>query len=258
MVDEGGKDQLKPNGEGATKDVLELIGDVVIGKVDPRTLSREEFEESPDLLFHGAASDFEFERQLVSGSNSATIGLGFYTTDDLVNAEEYSRIRLNYKGNPTIIKILPYQARMLDQRSSNNHRINTPVSIDFARDYRDFVVARIKSLYPDGRPSLESDQQGALFYQDLSNYRNVLNRLIFSGEPIQLRQLLSIFGTERDSEFGAEYFTDFMLEKGYDGLIYNEGGDSPSQKHTTSFVFYNPDKIGTFEAWHQGESVKLG
>jgi hypothetical protein len=44
-----------------------------------------------------------------------------------------------------------------------------------------------------------------------------------------------------------------MLSQNYDGIVYNEGGDHPDQEHTTSYVFYNPEKIGTYETWHQDE-----
>ena len=61
---EGVQDQLKPVSEDTRKEVLEPE-DVVIGKVDPRTLSREEFERSSELLFHGAESDFIFQRKII-------------------------------------------------------------------------------------------------------------------------------------------------------------------------------------------------
>ena len=46
-------------------------------------------------------------------------------------------------------------------------------------------------------------------------------------------------------------FSDFMLEEGYDGLVYNEGGEGTQGKGGTSYVFYNLKKIGTYESWHE-------
>lgn len=41
---------------------IEPIGDVILGEIDPRNLTREEFEKSPDLLFHGAKEYFNFSQ----------------------------------------------------------------------------------------------------------------------------------------------------------------------------------------------------
>ena len=255
---EGVQDQLKPVSEDTRRELLEPIGDVVIGKVDPRTLSRVEFERSSELLFHGAESDFAFQRKIISGPNSQTIGDGFYTTDDKKNAEFYSNIRKSFKGEPVILSLLPYKAKMLDFRTKDNPTINAPVSPDFIIEYRDFIISIIKSQFPNGQPDFKTDYQKAYYFQNLSNYRSTLNKLIFGGKPIELRQILSLEGNATNSEFGASFFTDFMLKKGYDGVISNEGGDHPDQRHTTSYVFYNLEKLGTYDVWHTDELKTVG
>ncbi len=45
-------------------------------------------------------------------------------------------------------------------------------------------------------------------------------------------------------------FSEFMLAKGFDGLVYNEGGEGKYGKGGTTYVFYNLKKIGTYESWH--------
>lgn len=227
------------------------IGDRIIGTVDPRTLSREEFEKSPDLLFHGAKEGFEFQRKIISGPNSQTVGQGFYTTDDRNNAELYSKIRNSFRGETVVISVLPYQARVLDLRAKSDPRINAPVPLELAVEYRDFIVALIKKQFPDEFPGSSIDYRRTFAYRNLAEHRSNLNKLIFSGKPIDLRVMLSLLGEAKHSEYGGAFFTEFMQGKGYDGLVYNEGGDHPNQKHTTSYVFYNLEKIGTFETWNQ-------
>lgn len=38
----------------------EAIGERMLGQLDPRGMTQEEFERAPDLLFHGSATPFEF------------------------------------------------------------------------------------------------------------------------------------------------------------------------------------------------------
>ena len=42
-----------------------------------------------------------------------------------------------------------------------------------------------------------------------------------------------------------------MQKEGYDGIIYIEGGDIPEQKNPTTYVFYDLEKVGTFESWRE-------
>jgi len=255
MPEVSGDDQLRPTPKDIINtEVQEPIGDVIIGKIDPRTLSREEFERSPELLFHGAEKDFVFKRTLILGPNSETIGRGFYTTDDKKNAEFYSRVRKNFKGDPVVLSVLPYQARMLDLRTKGNKLCNAPVSYDFAKEYLDFISASFDGKYPsDYIPDFKLPLSAeAIGFMALNSYRNELRDFIqkHKGQSLELRSLISGRGNQSLSEKGSSYFTQFMLDKGYDGLICNEGGDHPDQKHTTSLVFYNLEKIGVYETWH--------
>ena len=76
------------------KEFIAPIGDVVIGKVDPSIITREQFENSPELLYHGTGeSAFSFRRDTVfENPVSATIGEGFYTTDNRTDAEAYKTV----------------------------------------------------------------------------------------------------------------------------------------------------------------------
>lgn len=61
--------------------------------------------------------------------------------------------------------------------------------------------------------------------------------------------MLSVEGDPKESKYASKIFSDFMLTEGYDGIIYIEGGDHPEHKAPVSFVFYNLDKIGTYDTW---------
>lgn len=238
------------------KKQLEPVGDVIIGKVNPQTLSQEEFQKSEELLFHGAESTFSFQRKIIAGSNSQTIGEGFYTTNERKNAELYSKIRRGFKGEPIITEVLPYQAKMLDLRAKENRLLNAFVPQDLAQGYLQYVKQLYSEKFPEGyTPDLTTRPlpAEATDYMNLSKYRSKLFELFREGKRVELRKLLSLTGESSISEYGGKFFTDYMLGKGYDGLIYNEGGDHPEQKHTTTYVFYNLEKIGTFETWHPEE-----
>ncbi len=42
----------------------EAVGERMLGERDPRTLSREEFERSPDVLFHGSRPPMERRKRV--------------------------------------------------------------------------------------------------------------------------------------------------------------------------------------------------
>ena len=145
---------------------------------------------------------------------------------------------------------------MLDMRAKINPRRNAPVTKDFAQEWLSFYQDYFKSEFPTGKPDLEgkplSEQAWIANWHNItSSYQRLLKGRIASGDALVLRQLLdrSERGRGTETEHAATLFTKFMLSKGYDGLIYNEGGDRWDQEHTTSVVFYNPKKIGTYETW---------
>lgn len=243
---------------------LESFGDVILGTIDPSTLTEEEFRSSPELLHHGAKQDqLEFDdsvdytgKSLETQTRSSTIGNGFYTTSEKGNAEIYSELSRGTSSEAVTQELLPFQAKMLDMRAKINPRKNAPVTTDFAQEWLSFYQDYFKSQFPTGKPDLEgkpiSEQSMlAIWHIITSSYLRLLKSRIVSGKAIELRQLLDRSESGRDSqtEHASNIFTDFMLRKGYDGLIYNEGGDRNDQKHVTSVVFYNPKKLGTYETW---------
>jgi hypothetical protein len=177
--------------EGESNKDLVPIGDRILGVNDPRKMSRQEFDSSPDLLFHGAVGPFVFERKIISGPNSQTVGVGFYATDDRENASLYSKIRKNFQGEPDVVKMLPYQARVLDLRSQDNPQVNTPVTQEFITKYRDYVIAQLQSRFPDGQPDVTTDWQNTLRFQKLTGYRSRLNGLIFGQGRVDLREMMT-------------------------------------------------------------------
>jgi len=252
----------------AKKDIkfseLEQFGDVVLGNTDPRTLTGEEFKHSPDLLYHGSKeSEIEFDdsvdytgKSLETQTRSITIGNGFYTTPEKRNAEIYSELSRGTDSEARTQELLPFQAKMLDMRAKINPRKNAPVTAYFAQEWLSFYQDYFKSQFPTGKPDLEgkpiSEQSMlAIWHNITSSYLKLLKSRVASGNALELRQLLdrSESGRGRETEHASTIFTDFMLRKGYDGLIYNEGGDRSDQKHLTSVVFYNPKKLGTYDTW---------
>lgn len=247
--------------EGGNK-VLLPYGDRVIGQINPKSLSEADFNNSPDILFHAANKPFIFSQDIdyakFTGDYSSTAGSGLYTTNDVTAAQKYLKDRKKSQGgeNATMMKFLPYQARMYDMRAQNNEAINAPVPKEMFQKYRQFVINYFKNKFPEGPP--DKSQYGKpewLLYENLREHKAFLNKLNFEKgegnyEPVDLRIMLGIDGTMSSSEKGAITFTEFMLYQGYDGLIYYEGGDGWYES-APSFVFYNPKKVGTFQTWQK-------
>jgi hypothetical protein len=239
------------------------IGERIIGTIDPKTLTEEQFNNSPELLLHGADKPFRFSQDInysiFSGPYSATVGRGIYTTDDKVAAEKYvADRRISEGANAVLMRFLPFEARVFDMRTQGNETINAPVPPEFFTQYRQFVIDYFKSRFPNGQPDISQFGKAEWnLYETLSEHKSFLNKVYFkNGEgnykPIDLRVMLGTDGTMNTSEKGSIPFTLFMLKQGYDGLIYHEDGDGWSET-APSFVFYNPKKVGTYETWHKGD-----
>ena len=175
-----------------------------------------------------------------------------------------------------VSEVLPYQARMLDMRSQGNEMVNAPVPADFFKEWQRFCENNVRVVFPGytnddinadigfinatfgvkdeviAKERIERVRRLS-YYGDLNRHLSTLRGLAASEKPIDLRSMLSISGHEDVSEFAAFIFSDFMRSKGYDGLIYNEGGERSDQNHTLSYVFYNLQTIGTYDSWHQDD-----
>lgn len=116
----------------------EPIGIRILGEKDPRLMTEEEFNQSPDLLFHGFAHRLNFTPLYDYTSSEApdfskTLGFGLYTTDNRQLAEEYARLRARQLGlrEGVVTPVLPYQARVLDLRRKDNPQLNAPIPPEF-------------------------------------------------------------------------------------------------------------------------------
>lgn len=239
-----------------SKVILEPIGERVLGEIDPLTLSREQFENSPDLLFHGAAKPFDFsfthnyrsEEYLKESDGSQTLGAGFYTTDDREAAGNYSLVRQGGGTRQTVItSILPYQARVLDLRAKEDVTNNAPVPKHLFDEW-----VRYYNRYYLNRPSenipwyIDESESGYQKYLDRANLlANIDLRVMLETGPSPILKS-RIF----PSPHWAGIFTEFMIAQGYDGLVYVEGGEGAKGKSNSTFVFYNLNKIGTYDSWN--------
>lgn len=262
--------------ESATGEIPQPIGERVIGLVDPRTLTQEEFEQSGEALFHGAGEHFKFSRSHDYSEEqfSHTLGEGLYLTDDRKEAVSYATRRQKDKRAPPIMyTFLPYQARMFDFRSSGSLRINAPVPKDFLQQWMNYYQTIIDQEFPEGYDVMKEiefinskDSQSDLeergkrahrvsTYGQRTAYIRHLKRTATRPQGVDIRTMLGRDGDTTEWNFTKGDFTRFMRSIGYDGVIAYEGGDSKEQwkKNPASYVFYNLDKVGTYESWHQEE-----
>lgn len=253
------KDPFQRPGSRKDDESKQIIGERILGNINPQILTREEFERSPDLLFHGSSKPFTFSRSfdyqspdyLAIDCSSVTLGFGFYATDR-ENASDYSEVRAHFSVSeiqPHVTTILPYQARCLDLRLKSNPLENAPLPGDLVEKWIEYYKASTQnpSRYKDLNPSIA-------YYLQLTDreYLDWLSK-ITEEQAVNLKRLL------RTNQYPGPYwmytFREFMLSQGYDCLIINEGSEKAKDKSVTSYVFYNLDKIGTYETWHQEQEV---
>lgn len=232
------------------------IGDRILGEVNPRTMTKQEFESSPDILFHGSAKPFQFRpiysyqdsEYLKENDGSSTLGFGFYTSDSQTEAHNYSHVRQGGKPELAFVTpVLPFQAKVLDLRWKDDSTRNAPFPADLVEAWKKAFFA----YYQNRKP--RAGNVGGVHDQMENDYTNHLEKAL-KLKAVDLRVLLQTAGSPelKSSKYPGPpwttLFPEFMKSQGYDGLIYNEGGEG-WDSHGPSFVFYNLDKIGTFESW---------
>jgi hypothetical protein len=235
----------------------EPIGPVKIGDVNPMGLSIEEFNKTPSLLFHASAHSLHFNQnaKVTDFDNpvGATLGNGFYTTPSLEEAELYKKAREGFGRNPVVSEVLPYQAYMYDLRLKSDLFRNADVPAELVKAWKDYYQNDFKNQFPqmpDLTPPLNENASQYLLRQ---KYLNRL-QLLSGSKPVELRSLLSVSSDNFDGGGAGPFFSNFMQEQGYDGVIYIEGGDHPDQKNPVTYVFYNYQKVGTYDAWNKKDT----
>lgn len=232
------------------------IGDRILGDIDPRTMTQQEFASSPDILFHGSAKPFKF-RPVYSyqdteyhkeNDGSSTLGFGFYTSNSETEAHNYSNVRQGGKPELAYVTpILPFQARVLDLRWKDDSIRNAPFPSDLAEAWKKAFFA----YYNNRKP--RTGNAGIIHDLMENEYTNHLGKAL-KLKAVDLRVLLQTAGSPelKNSKYPGPpwtiLFPEFMKSQGYDGLIYNEGGEG-WDSHGPSFVFYNLEKVGTLESW---------
>ncbi len=241
-------------------EIREPRAEVLLGSVDPKSLTREQFLHSPDLLYHGTGKEFVFDPTwdiFVDDvkKNRPTVGAGFYTTDNPKEAKMYSRARVPDTNKPSVVvAVLPYQAKMFDFRAISDIRTNGHVPAAMIKEYAEYYQEWLNSHAEDNskdEPNLVERIRHDIMLTLYNYYSQTLKRIVALNSPFELRAMLGTTGKVGEVIIPvANIFTTFMLSKGYDGIIYIEGGDNPGQNNPTSFVFYNLSKIGSYESWH--------
>jgi len=242
---------------------VEAVGIRVLGESDPRTMTREQFEQSPDLLFHGTPRamrfspkfDYRSQEYLTNNDGSTTLGFGFYAINKKAEASNYSVVRQSRTDSqPIVISILPHDARVLDLRRKDELAKNAPIPRELATKWRDRFLRHLQTRTP------REGNIGAIFDSLEQEYAQYLDKVLALNE-IDLRVLLGTAPSKQVKSINLRspswtlLFSDFMLEEGYDGLVFNEGGEGTQGRGGTSYVFYNLKKIGTYESWHEEEKI---
>lgn len=249
----------------------EPVGDVILGAIDPRTLTQEEFNNSPDLLFHGTTNrsfNFDHTYNYMNGepTNSHTLGVGFYATDRQDHAQRHATAHEVSGTTARTVGIAPYEARMLDLRLKENTSANGELPSWFVGKWADFVPRYVATIEADTNAGRQIHRYAEKLKQRLNSLHTAadldtllqLNTGILKDETtfnaaLEKNPDIPSPKPRRDEaiftrEVMAGALPHFMKEQGYDGLIYIESNDD-RESNTNSYVFYNLDKIGTYDSW---------
>lgn len=240
----------------------EPMGERIIGQIDPRTLTREQFDSSNERLFHGSSRSFVYQQGVdyvndplpaLDSDASQTLGVGLYTTDTREDAVNYSVIRQKDPyASPVVDTFLPFQAKMLDFRLKRDPALNASVPKTLFEEWFKYF-----DNYLNSRPAPQNQDNTVKGWLrlDISDFKreNEDDYLEYL-KRLQTRSNIDLRVMFRSVKIGFPYWnrliTQFFLSKGYDGLIYWEGGEGKKKQYHRSYVFYSSSKVGTFESWH--------
>ncbi len=242
--------------EQATHADVTIIGEVTIGKSDPRFLTKEKFNQSTSLLFHGAAQSFIYSpmgiynQRDTGGDGTTDYGYGFYTTDSMGQAENYSLVRAQGQlEKPIVYCFLPHNASMLDIRDRDNLNKNGILPKEFVQKWLEYLAAYI------------------LDDANYAKYNEFLKEILIEGIKDKfLIPLIKALKQEKDIFIRGDgfqsgifsidcnglidiIFQQFMTSLGYDGMIYREGGEGKNRESLTGYIFYNYKAIDTWKGW---------
>lgn len=244
------------------KEKSEAVGEVILGRRDPRSLSYEEFIHDPDVLYHGSVDplrvnpNFDY-REFNENNDSAgeTLGRGLYTTDKPAAAYGYARLRnQETRGGdsqdvPTVTPVLPYEARMFDFRDKTGQTNFVPVPEEIFTLY-------VRKFAEHAKRWLETDpntRKGRLVR--VNNAVSVMKSWSETKKPVSLFELISATTNNSNTMGGLfpEALHETFAELGYDGIIHPDGGQHGAKdtQGAVSYVFYNLDKVGSFQDWQK-------
>lgn len=238
-----------------------IRGEVVLGTRDPRILTEEEFRSSSELLYHGAAKDFiyspsgEFDPDNTGSDSWHDYGAGFYTTDNLNQASNYSLERTSQGSSlprSTIVySFLPYQARMLDVRSIGDPLKNGILPKEFVKEWLNYLDSFLSN--EDNFSKYNGFLKDVYQNGTREDFFERVKKVLQSSQDTYIRSGLRGAGIFKNTGNGfiSPIFRDFMLSKGYDGMIYREGGEGKAGENLTGYVFYNPRIVDTWEGWQK-------
>ncbi len=250
----------------------EPMGMRLMGRQDPRELTRAEFLESEDVLYHAARESFAFDPFLdytkpnpydeMQGEGGMTLGAGFYTTPEYREALNYSVKRGGDKQKESrVYAFLPYHARILDLREKGNVLANGDVPKELVDEWTALVQKKCALLHEEyankktdflDEWTLESwdEYVKRLEYIQAKGTTYDLRTILGTGDSPAARKELPSF-SELHSQPWDTLWSRFMLYKGIDGIMYNEGSEVERGVSSTNIVFYDLTKIGTQESWHR-------
>ena len=221
---------------------------VLLGEVNPTSYSKDSIKDVPDLLFHASKKpDFhvsrEFNYKEEDEVNGATLADGLYATASKLQAENYANRR---KGN--VVEILPYKARMLDLTAEGRTE-NLSVPKELLEKWIFFAEPKIAE-----RLAFWVDKPQKWFITIRLDELKLKMSKLLSMDYVDLRKdVLGTTSADNITIAGSavnEIWREFCQVEEIDGIICVEGGEGEFSSQTdATHLFYNLDKIGTYEDW---------
>lgn len=220
-----------------------------MGERDPRVLTKEEFDQDPNLLFHGSPREILFDQEFdyanprniheTMSDGSATLGSGFYSIASKDEATNYSVIRqASDRAQAHVLSLLPYQAKMLDLRSRTRPEINGDLPAEFMQKWRLRFKQEVRRRAEVLAAKEKVTGMERAFQRKLVEYEKMLDQLIATGHTHPIRVVLGT-GIDPELPFPTINMTNppwiglwnrFMREEGVDGVIAHEGGEGAKGK----------------------------
>ncbi|MEK7165859.1 MAG: hypothetical protein AAB874_03585, partial [Patescibacteria group bacterium] len=232
---------------------------IILGETDPLLIDPNN-PQGATVLYHGGLKplqvklDYDNLTDPDKPDGSVTLGTGLYTSNNQTQAKKYADLRGQSRGGGYLSVVIPYRAKMLDLRGDK------PFPEKLFQEWVEYWLVYFEQNKIEYEAKKDKIILDDVIFDANNKYSIFLKKIRQITNNEVKRKIRYVLGTMNIPEYGIsqglgpiqnDVFAKFMRERGFDGIIAPESGDSKIFEEDDSYVFFNYEVIGTKEDWKE-------